>query len=386
MAVCRVCVLMWKFLSFALLIFLGGKGFAQYPGLTLPPSGDNQKASVTQYIGPVKVTIDYSSPKVHGPDGKDRRGKIWGQLVPYGMANLGFGNGKPSPWRAGANENTVFTVSDAVKIEGQPLAAGSYGLHVIPQKDEWTLVFSKNATSWGSFFYEPSEDALRVMVKPRPHAYREWLTYEFTERKPDRAVAELQWEDLAVGWTIAVDQMGELYISKLKQDLRTVPGFNYQGFLNAAQYTLTIGSHFEEGLEWAEAAISRPFVGVANFATLSMKAQLLEKLHRGEEAKKTMQTALAHPTAGPLQIHQYARQLAASGKTEEAGEIYAFNHKKHGDTWPVHVGLTRMYSAKGDLAKALEHAKIALPQAPDALNKGSLENMIKMLSAGQKVN
>ncbi|MFN7935252.1 MAG: DUF2911 domain-containing protein [Bryobacteraceae bacterium] len=377
---------MRKFLSLALLIFLGGKGYAQYPGLSLPPSGDNQKASVTQFIGPVKVTIDYSSPKVHGPDGKDRRGKIWGQLVPYGMANLGFGNGKPSPWRAGANENTVFTVSHPVRIEDKPLPAGSYGFHIIPQKDQWTLVFSKNSTSWGSFFYEPSEDALRVTVKPRAHEYREWLTYEFTERKPDRATAELQWEDLAVAWSISVDKIEDLYISKLQHDLRTVPGFNFQGFLNAAQYTLSINSHFDEGLEWAEAAISRPFVGVPNFATLSMKAQLLAKLDRTDEAKQIMKTALAHPTATPIQLHGYARQLMAAGKVDEACEVYELNYKKHGDVWPVHVGLTRMYSAKGDLAKALEHAKIALPQAPDPLNKGSLEAMIKQLSAGQKVN
>src|SRR5215475_12874743 len=96
------------------------------PGLTIPPSGGNQKASVTQYIGPVSITIEYSSPAVHGPDGKDRRGEIWGKLVPYGLTDLGYGNGKPGPWRAGANENTVFEASNDVVIEGQPLAAGRY--------------------------------------------------------------------------------------------------------------------------------------------------------------------------------------------------------------------------------------------------------------------
>src|SRR6202142_2195839 len=97
---------------------LAGSLFAQFERMTLPPSGNNQKASVTQYIGPVKVTIDYSSPAVHGPDGKDRRGQIWGKLVPYGLTDLGFGKGLPAPWRAGANENTVFEVSDDVSIEG----------------------------------------------------------------------------------------------------------------------------------------------------------------------------------------------------------------------------------------------------------------------------
>ena len=80
---------------------------------------------MTQFIGPVKVTIDYSSPAVHGPGGKDRRGQIWGKLVPYGVTDLGFHGGKPSPWRGGANENTIFTVSDPVTIEGQPLAPAS---------------------------------------------------------------------------------------------------------------------------------------------------------------------------------------------------------------------------------------------------------------------
>src|SRR5579863_532916 len=128
-----------------------GVAFAQFPGLTLPPSGNNQKAAVVQYIGPVRVSIDYSSPAVHGPDGKDRRGQIWGKLVPYGMTSFGL-TGKPSPWRAGANENTVFAINNTVTIEGKPLPAGRYGLHMIPGPDEWTVVFNKNSGAWGSFF------------------------------------------------------------------------------------------------------------------------------------------------------------------------------------------------------------------------------------------
>src|SRR5688572_25446295 len=106
---------------------------AQFSGVTLPPDGDNQKSSVTQHIGLVKVTIGYSSPDVHAPNGTDRTGKIWGELVPWGMANLGFGTcGDQCPWRGGANENTVFTTTHDVQVQGQPLPAGSYGLHFIP--------------------------------------------------------------------------------------------------------------------------------------------------------------------------------------------------------------------------------------------------------------
>src|SRR5271170_2319632 len=171
-------------LASSLAFGIAGAALAQIPGLTLPPSGNNQKAVVTQFIGPVEISIAYSSPAVHGPDGKDRRGQIWGKLVPYGMSNLGFGNGKPAPWRAGANENTVFAVSNDVEIEGKALPAGRYGLHMIPGPDEWTLIFSKNSSAWGSFFYEEADDALRVTVKPHKHEYREWLTYEFASRRP----------------------------------------------------------------------------------------------------------------------------------------------------------------------------------------------------------
>src|SRR6266849_3071884 len=108
-------------LTFALAMLAGAQII---PGLAIPPRGNNQKSSVTQQIGPVRITIDYSSPAVHGPDGKDRRGQIWGKLVPYGLTNLGFGNGKPGPWRAGANENTVFATSNDVLIEGKRLPAG----------------------------------------------------------------------------------------------------------------------------------------------------------------------------------------------------------------------------------------------------------------------
>src|SRR5579872_3752020 len=170
---------MISLLRISLSLSVAGVAFAQVPGMTLPPSGNNQKASVTQFIGPVRVTVDYSSPAVHGPNGQDRRGQIWGKLVPYGLTNLGFGNNKPNPWRAGANENTIFAVSNDVLIEGKPLHAGRYGLHMIPGQDEWTVILSKNTNAWGSFFYEESEDALRVQVKPHKHDYQEYLTYEF---------------------------------------------------------------------------------------------------------------------------------------------------------------------------------------------------------------
>jgi len=370
----------------SLLLLLAGALFAQFPGLTLPPSGNNQKAAVTQYVGPVQVTIEYSSPAVHSPTGTDRRGQIWGKLVPYGMSDLGFGNGKPDPWRAGANENTVFAVSNDVSIEGKPLPAGRYGIHMIPGPDEWTVIFSKNSSAWGSFFYDEGQDALRVTVKPHKHDYREWLTYEFTVRKPEEATAEMQWEELAVPWTIKVADANEIYFSKVERELTTVPGFLPEGYDAAVQFCVTANIHLDEALKWADAAISLPFVGRADFTTLSMKALVLTKMGKDADAKAVMETALHHPTARPIDIHQYGRQLLAAKKNAEAMEVFQYNAQRNGDAWPVHVGLARGYSAMGDLQKALEQAKLALPQAPDPLNKKGLEGMIATLSQGKPLD
>jgi hypothetical protein len=373
-------------LRLALTLFLALPACAQMvPGLTLPPSGNNQKATVTQHIGPVTIGIDYSSPAVHGPDGKDRRGQIWGKLVPYGLTDLGFGKGLPAPWRAGANENTVFTVSDRVTIDGKPLAAGRYGLHMIAGPEEWTLIFSKDANNWGSFFYDPADDVLRVTVKPHKHEYREWLTYDFPTRRPDEAVAELQWEELAVPWTIKVENINDLYISKIKENLNNVQGFGWRGWVAASQFCLAQNTHLDQALEWAEIAVSKPNVGEVNFATLSNKAAVLQKMGRKDEAAAAMQLAIHHRSATPLDLHTYGRSLLAEKKTKEAMDIFLLNSKLNGDTWPVHVGLARGYAATGDSKQALEHARKALTQAPDDLNRKSLAAMIADLEAGKSI-
>jgi hypothetical protein len=360
-------------------------GAQMVPGLTIPPSGNNQQATVVQGIGPVRVTIDYSSPAVHGPDGKDRRGQIWGKLVPYGLTDLGFGLGKPAPWRAGANENTVFTISDDVSVEGKRLAAGRYGLHMIAGPEEWTLIFSKDSNAWGSFYYDPEHDALRVTVKPHKHEYREYLTYEFPVRKLDEAMAEMQWEDLSVPWTIKVENINDLYISRIKENLSNVQGFGWRGWVAASQFCVANNTHLDLALEWAETAVSKPFIGEANYATLSNKAAVLDKLGRKEEAAKLMDTAVHHRSASPLDIHQYGRKLISEKHPKEALEIFELNYKINGDAWPTHVGLARGYAANGDTKQALEHAQKALAQAPDALNKQSLTAMVAALEQGKTI-
>lgn len=355
--------------------------------LTLPPSGDNQKSSVTQYIGLVKVTIDYSSPDVHLPNGEDREGKIYGtDVVHYGLRDEDFGTCTECPWRAGANENTVFTVSHDVRIEGYPLPAGRYGLHMIAGPEEWTVIFSKDADSWGSYYYDKKNDALRVKVKPVKNEYHEWLTYEFDERMPKQTTVALKWENLKVPFRIRAGNMADLYIEQMRKDLRGNLGFQWTNWLTAANYALTVKKP-KEAIEFAQAAISMPFVGQENFRTLSALADAQQLAgNMIAETRATREKALNHPTATPMDIHGYARQQLQRGRKEEAMRVWELNAKRFPNQWPVNVGLARGYSAMGKYKEALKYAKLALAQAPDDTNRKALEAGIKKLEAGKDMN
>ncbi|MBM3768872.1 MAG: DUF2911 domain-containing protein, partial [Acidobacteria bacterium] len=152
---------------------------------------------------------------------------------------------------------------------------------------------------------DPELDALRVKLKPAKHEYREYLTYEFGDRKPESARASLQWEDLGVSFQISVPKVDEIYVSQLRKELNSSSGFNWAAWDTAAQYCLTNNVNLDEALQWAEYSISAPFVGQANFTNLTTKARLLEKLNRAEESAKTMRAALEHPATLSVQIHQY---------------------------------------------------------------------------------
>lgn len=367
-------------------VLVTGSAAAQI--ISVPRSGDNQRSVVTQYIGPVAVTIEYHSPNVHAPNGDDRRGKIWGTLVPYGMTNLGFGTCKECPWRAGANENTTFTVSHDVQINGQKLPAGAYGLHMIADPNEWTLIFSKNSTSWGSFFYDPSEDALRVKVKPQKGEYTEWLSYDFPEKEKDYATVAMQWEDVRVPWKVSVPNITDIHLAAIRNDLRAFPSLQWQNWNSAARYALA-AKRLDDALEFSlvAAGASRPgMFGQENYATLTMLGDIQEAKGMTAEAKATREKALNHGTATPQNLDQYARNQLRKGNKAEAVRVWQLNAKRFGNQWPVNAGLMRAYSAEGKFKDALKYAKLALPQAPDEENKKSIEDSIKKLQEGKDIN
>lgn len=350
---------------------------AQYPTLTLPTEGGNLKCSIGQRIGITDVDIHWNAPGVKG-----REGKIWGTpIVHYGFQDLGFGTSKAAPWRAGANENTTIAFSTEVLVEGKPLPAGCYGFFIAVYPDSCTLIFSKNSTAWGSFFYDPKEDALRVTVRPQKNLpqSRERLCYEFSDQTETSATIALLWEHWRIPFQVSVD-LNKTVIATLRKELQGDKGFLYQNWYQAALFCAQHNTNLEEALTWAENGVSS-FFGQESFSTLSMKARILEMLGRSAEAETTMAKAVDKGT--PLEIHLYGRQLLGEKKSAKAMEIFELNARKFKGEWPTEVGLMRGYSATGDLKKALEHAKIALTQAPNEGEKKSLEMSIKTLSEGK---
>jgi len=320
----------------------------------------SQAALVRQRLGLTDVTIAYHRPLVKGRT-------IWGDLVPWGQV-----------WGAGANENTVITFSDPVTIEGQPLPAGSYGLHMLPSETSFVVIFSKNATSWGSFSYDEKEDALRVTVKPAPSDMHEALTYDFDDLKPESTVATLRWDKLAVPFKVAVD-VTQLTLAGIRRDLRTVPSFTWAGWNDAAIYCVEHKTNYEEALKWVDTSIQNE----ERFENLETKSKLLAATGKTAEADATMKDALSKASAG--QLHNYARQLLAEKKTAEAIKIFQMNAQKNPTVWFVYAGLARGLSAQGNYKEALKNMKEAQAKAPEAQKK-YLQGLIDKLQAGKDIN
>ena len=334
------------------------KNGAQATDLKLPTI--SQHAAVTQRIGVTDVTISYHRPLAGGR-------KIWGEAVPYGRV-----------WRAGANENTTISFTDDVTVEGKPLAAGTYGLHTLPTADQWTIIFSKNSTSWGSFSYDEKEDALRVTVKPQPAEMHETLEYSFEDVKPDSAAATLSWEKVAVPFRISVDTKG-IVLRSIHNQLRNTGGFTWSGYDEAARWCLDNNDNLEEALKWSDQSIQ----GEERFENNLTKSEVLDAMGRKQDAEAAKHKAF--DVASGIQLHIYGRGLQIQNKQDEAFAIFKLNVQKHPNEWYAHGELGRMAAAKGDFDSAIKEMKAAQAGAPDSI-KTQIQGVITRLEKKENIN
>lgn len=365
---------MKRILSLSIMLMLAAASFSQ---MDLPASGNNPRATISEEVGITSITIKYSRPDVN-----KREGKIWGDgnVVTYGFtSNNLVTNKNTQPWRAGANENTIITFEHDVKVEGKSIRAGTYGLHMAVWADSAIVIFSNQSGSWGSFYYDEKQDALRITVKPvKLDKSVEWLKYEFIEHREKYCVIAMQWENLSVPFRVDVD-VENIVIAKLRDEITSQKGFNAFNVLAAAQYLVTRNLNLEEALAWSQrAALTK------TFATLNNLSINYTKLNRLPQADSTMNEALVF--ASPGQYMGAGRAMITAKRLDRALEIFNANEKKNGDVYTVNAGFMSYYSAKGDFTKALEYANKALAQAPNEATKTAINGNITKLKDGKDIN
>jgi tetratricopeptide (TPR) repeat protein len=324
----------------ALLTSVGAPAFAQLPTLDLPDA--SPAASRTQVLGATTLEVRWSRPGVKGRE-------IWGKLVPWGEV-----------WRAGANENTTFTTSTEITFGGQQLPAGTYGLHVLPvETGPWTLILTRDAGGWGSYGYEPANDALRVAVEPREAPFEERLDLRFDELTNSTATFALRWErrELAVPIAIA---WPESVLADLRRQLRGRPQFGWVAWNQAAGWSLQNGGNLDEALAWIDRSLGMQ----CNFTNLRTKAAILEQ--RGDTAGAAAHREEALQVGSESELNRLGQQLVGEGKLDEAVTVLKRNADRNPKSFAVWEALAGAAAKAGDLRLARTYYERALKLAPEA--------------------
>lgn len=277
----------------------------------------SQKASVMQRIGVTDVTITYSRPGVKGR-------KIWGDPLPEqaasakGEATLDNQNVRPKDapivpyghvWRTGANDATTFVITDDVLINGQKLAAGTYSLHTIPTKDEWTIVFNGTANQWGSFNYDAAKDTLRVKAKPiSVNENQEWLAFSIDPVGEDSAQVNIRWEKISVPFTVKVPDVPATTLARLKTTVAGAKPDDWRTPLQAGNYLINNANPADDaqGMAWIEQSIKVK----ETFQNLAGKANALYKAGKKDEAFAVGDQAIQRGKADKVDTTNFEKRLA----------------------------------------------------------------------------
>jgi len=354
------------FLFLTLFCFiLGNEAKAQ---LNLPRG--SQKASVSQTVGLTNITISYSRPSV-----KER--ELWGELVPYGMNNLGFGTAKESPWRAGADECTTIKFTDDISVEGKNLKAGIYGLFmVIHENNTVDIIFSNNSTAWGSYFYNPEDNALKVTVKSNEIPSVELLTYSFNKVDATSATASLEWGEKEIPFKIEVP-VSKITLDNIKNELQGSAGFSNASWTQAAQYALNNNGDLTEALNWINSSIEGRFFSQKNYNNLFIKSQILTKMGNNKEAFSVLEEASL--LANMVQLNALGYQMLNQKENDLALKFFIMNVKNNPKDPNVYDSLGECYKTIGDKKNAIKNLKKSLTLNPPPNVKANSENLLAEL-------
>ena len=321
---------------------------AQIPILNLPR--ESQGASVSQTVGLTRISVAYHRPAVKGR-------KIWGELVPFDAV-----------WRAGANENTILTVTSPFQIGGTRLPAGSYGMHLIPSATTWTMILSREANAWGSFSYSAKEDALRFQLTPKPADFQEYLQYTFEDPTDSSVRLTLHWEKLAGALSLAIPT-NQVVLDSITHQLRDLPYFFGESWAEGARWALQ-HNNLAAAAPWADSALKRQ----VSFRNQRLKAMVLERQGDAAGAESLRQESMA--LAAEPDINALGYEALTAGKTEEAIKLFQRNVRDYPKSWNVWDSLAEAYAKKGDKRQALVNYQKALDMVADETHKTRIRGAI----------
>ena len=312
---------------------------------------DSPRASVSQVVGLTTLSVDYGRPGVNGRP-------IWGGLVPWDTV-----------WRAGANVNTVFASTSAFTFGGTTLPAGRYGVFMIPGREKWTVILSRQANAWGAFSYTPTEDVVRVTVTPKAADFVERLVYALDDPTPKAVTLTMRWEKLAVSVPVAINR-DVVVLDSLKSQLRNLPRFFGAAWEQAAGWALNNTSNIDLAEIWADTAVAL----TPNFATYNLKARVLDRRGMKAQADSLRQAHLA--SANEVELNAYGYLLLNQKRNNEAIAIFIRNTKEHPDSWNTWDSLGEAYGIVGDKAKAITNYNKALALTTDPAQKQRIQGIL----------
>lgn len=353
--------------STALMLILLISLTAQSQGITVPRT-PSPAAIVAQKVGISTITINYSRLTIKGRE-------VWGKLVPYGWNVQVFGAHNEAPWRAGANENTTLQLSHDAMVQGQKVPAGTYGLFFVINKDNTgEFILSKDNKSWGSFWYDKKQDQLRQNIQLRTIPQLEQLTFDFINNNKTSTELVLNWErkQFPVKIEFAVD---DIVMANAIEELKGPVGFNWQGYVSAANYALQNKIDYDLALQWIDLAITQNNA----FPTLNVKSNLLKAKGETAEAARIMNDAIAVSTENELNAYGY--QLLGEGNNDKAIEVFLLNTQRHPKSANVFDSLGEGYATKGDKKNAIMSFKKSLSLNPNAGTKANSEKFLRVLGA-----
>ena len=238
--------------------------------LTTPQPSTTQ--TIKQNFALSAIELSYSRPNIKGRS-------VMGNLVPFGKV-----------WRTGANGATTLTFEDDVTIGDKKIPAGKYGLLSIPDKENWTLIITKQTDVTSPAAYKETEDVVRVIVKPMITANKvETFTIQFANVKSSTCELQLMWENTTVALPISTD-----VDAKVMSQINNIMTKDNLPYFNAAMYYMENGKDLNQALSWFNKGIDQ---NPDAFYMYHQKANCLAKLGKKQEAIATATKSIELATA-----------------------------------------------------------------------------------------